>query len=164
MKVVRVDGMPGSLDNAPFPVPEFLAQPLVARLATAGPVVRPVWYLWEQDIFWVITGEWSRLEQRLTANPLFELVVDTCDVTTGTVRQVIAGGTGSIVPFDEARGRRKLARYLGPDEAGWDARFRMRSEQTTRIRWARLIPDRLVIAEQSFQPTIAAAPLTSSGL
>jgi hypothetical protein len=32
-----------------FDVDTFLAQPLIARVAAAGPSVRPVWYLWEED-------------------------------------------------------------------------------------------------------------------
>ena len=39
-------GRPGDeMDD--FDVDEFLAQPLVARVATNGPTVRPVWFLWE---------------------------------------------------------------------------------------------------------------------
>jgi hypothetical protein len=39
----------------------FLDRPLVARLVTmrrAGPAVRPVWYLWEDQRFWWLTGAW----------------------------------------------------------------------------------------------------------
>ncbi len=32
----------------PFDVDAFLAQPLIARGATVGPTVRPVWYIWEE--------------------------------------------------------------------------------------------------------------------
>ncbi|MFJ3671350.1 pyridoxamine 5'-phosphate oxidase family protein [Streptomyces sp. NPDC090106] len=135
---------------------EFLARPLVARLATAGPVVRPVWFLWEQEAFWVLTGPWSRLERHLAADPAFALTVDTCDLVTGTVRQVVADGTGEVLPFDTARGRRKLRRYLGPDEASWDARFSMAGDPGDRgVRWARLTPRRLTVRDQSFRPSPA---------
>ncbi|MEU1944007.1 pyridoxamine 5'-phosphate oxidase family protein, partial [Streptomyces sp. NPDC020125] len=48
MKLTRDDDgtFPG-LDKAPFDVAAFLARPLVAQLATEGPRVRPVWFLWE---------------------------------------------------------------------------------------------------------------------
>ncbi len=41
----------------------FLAQPLVAHLATAGPTVTPIWFLWEDGAFWWLTGpgaSWPR--------------------------------------------------------------------------------------------------------
>ncbi len=43
----------------PFDVDAFLAQPLIARVAAAGLSVRPVWYLWEEDRFWWLTGSYA---------------------------------------------------------------------------------------------------------
>jgi LysM repeat protein len=63
----------------------------------------------------------------LASTPLpghLTLVVDVCEVGTGLVRQVIARGQAEILPFDVPRGRRRLSRYLGADEAKWDDRFR----------------------------------------
>ena len=107
-----------------FDVDGFLAQPLTARIATAGPTVRPVWYLWEDGAFWILTGPWARLGARVREDPAVSLVVDVCDLGTGLVRQVTARGVAELLPFDVPRGRRKLARYLGPDETRWDPRFR----------------------------------------
>lgn len=104
------------MTSAPFDVDAFLARPLVGRVATNGPTVRPVWYLWEDHAFWVLTGPWARLFTRVLADPSLALVVDECDLATGVVRQVIARGRGEFVPFDIPRGRRELVRYLGPDE------------------------------------------------
>jgi nitroimidazol reductase NimA-like FMN-containing flavoprotein (pyridoxamine 5'-phosphate oxidase superfamily) len=81
-----------------FDVDRFLEQPLVARVATNGPTVRPVWFLWEDGAFWWLTGSWSRLAERLRADPAVALVVDTCDVVTGSVRQVQARGDAEICP------------------------------------------------------------------
>ncbi|MGY0063122.1 pyridoxamine 5'-phosphate oxidase family protein [Streptomyces sp. LZ34] len=106
-----------------FDVDTFLRKPLTARIATNGPTVRPVWFLWEEEAFWILTGPWSRLFDRVKADPGVALVVDECEVATGLVRQVIARGRAELVPFDVERGRRKLTRYLGADEARWDARF-----------------------------------------
>ncbi|MDT0320285.1 pyridoxamine 5'-phosphate oxidase family protein [Streptomyces millisiae] len=106
-----------------FDVDEFLAQPLTARIATAGPTVRPVWFLWEGGAFWILTGPWARLSGLVARDPAVAIVVDVCEPATGLVRQVVARGRADLVPFDVARGRRKLARYLGADEARWDARF-----------------------------------------
>lgn len=149
--VVRRSGALGSLRDAPFDVDSFLARPLTASLATAGPVVRPVWFLWEDQTFWVFTGTWSRLPRRLAENPAFELVVDVCDLGTGTVLQVVATGTGRTVPFDIARGHRKLVRYLGADESQWDPRFVLdESTAGSGALWAELTPDVLRIADLSF--------------
>jgi Pyridoxamine 5'-phosphate oxidase len=153
VKLERVAGRLPSLGDEPFPVAEFLARPLVARLSTGRNVVRPVWFLWEDEAFWVLIGDWSRLGARLDADPLFELVVDTCDLGTGTVRQVVARGRGAVVDFDTARGRRKLVRYLGEDEDRWDSRFSLHGDPNARgIRWARLVPDTLLVTDLSFQP------------
>jgi hypothetical protein len=107
-----------------FDVDAFLARPLTARVATNGPTVRPTWYLWEEGAFWILTGPWTRLFDRVRADPAVALVVDECDTSTGVVRQVIAHGTATLSPFDVPRSRRKLARYLGTDESRWDDRFR----------------------------------------
>lgn len=107
-----------------FDVDAFLARPLTARVATNGPTVRPVWFLWEDNAFWILTGPWAKLPGRVLADPAVALVVDECDLVTGTVKQVIAQGRGGILPFDVPRGFRKLARYLGDDETLWDERFR----------------------------------------
>ena len=92
----------------------FLSQPLTARIATNGPTVRPTWFLWEDQAFWILTGPWARLPRLVQADPAIALVVDECNLATGLVRQVIARGRAEVLPFDVPRGRRKLTRYLGP--------------------------------------------------
>ncbi|MEU6922864.1 pyridoxamine 5'-phosphate oxidase family protein [Streptomyces sp. NPDC046631] len=136
-----------------FDVEAFLAQPLTARVATAGPTVRPTWFLWEEGAFWILTGPWARLLSRVRTDPVIALVVDVCDVGTGLVRQVIARGQAEILPFDVPRGRRKLNRYLGADDAKWDNRFRHYllddpAEQGTV--WLRLRPDSVVAKDLSY--------------
>ncbi|RMI44846.1 pyridoxamine 5'-phosphate oxidase family protein [Streptomyces triticirhizae] len=140
--------------SAGFSVDAFLARPLTARIATVGPTVRPVWFLWEEGAFWTLTGPWSRLQRHVLADPRVALVVDECDLTSGLVRQVIARGRAELLPFDVPRGRRKLSRYLGPDEGRWDARFiRYLHEDPERsgARWLRLRPERLTAQDLSFQ-------------
>ncbi|MET9682835.1 amino acid permease C-terminal domain-containing protein [Streptomyces coeruleorubidus] len=58
------------MTSAAFDVDAFLRQPLTARLATNGPTVRPVWFLWEEGAFWVLTGPWTRLFDRVRADPV----------------------------------------------------------------------------------------------
>ena len=141
-------------ESHPFDVDVFLALPLVARVATAAerPAVRPVWYLGEDDAFWWLTGDWSRLPEILLQDPRVALVVDTCDLATGTTLQVSAKGTAETLAFDPGRTYRKLSRYLGPDHETWDPRF---SDYltTTDTQLVRLSPERLVARDLSFRPS-----------
>ena len=136
-----------------FNVDRFLAQPLTARVATNGPTVRPTWYLWEDGAFWILTGPWARLPDRVRADPAIALVVDDCDLSTGTVRQVIARGRAELLPFDVPRGRRKLTRYLGDDETRWDERFRRYLHDDPAGKgtiWLRLRPVHLAARDLSY--------------
>ncbi|WP_410609618.1 hypothetical protein [Amycolatopsis sp. lyj-109] len=63
-------------------------------MATDGPTVRPIWYLWEDGAFWILSGSWSRLPALVRERPRIALSVDVCE------------------------------RYLGADEERWDPRFR----------------------------------------
>ena len=132
-----------------FELDEFLARPLVARLATAGPRVRPVWFVWEDDCFWWLTGAWARLAKELASDPRVEIVVDTCDLATGEVLQVRARGHAQIVPFDSERATRKFTRYLGAEADHWDRRLAGTFDDPD-TRFARLQPDRLRARDLSF--------------
>jgi hypothetical protein len=115
-----------------------------------------VWYLWEGDAFWIITGPWTRLPGRVRADPAVALVVDECELATGSVRQVSCRGSAELVPFDAPRGRRKLSRYLGTDETRWDPRFQRTLQvdpAETGTAWLRIHPDALVAKDLSYQVT-----------
>lgn len=133
-----------------FDLEHFLAQPLVARVATAGPTIRPVWYLWEDGCFWWLTGRWSRLSESLNRNPRVALVVDTCELTTGRVLQVVARGDAEIVRFDPDRAHRKPARYLGPDTELWGERFTSGTFEDPGTRFVRLAPATMRARDLSF--------------
>ena len=136
-----------------FDLDGFLARSLVGRLATAGPTVRPIWFLWEEQAFWWLTGRWARLATMLERDPEVALVVDTCDLETGEVLQVVARGAAEVVPFDADRARRTLRRYLGPDEAAWDReRFLEGTFGDSSARLVRLAPRRLRARDLSYQP------------
>lgn len=141
------------MTNNDFDVDAFLAQPLTARIATEGPTVRPAWFLWEDGAFWVLTGPWTKLYDRVRTDPAVALVVDVCDIGSGEVRQVTARGSAELVPFDAERGYRKLRRYLGADEARWDERFRryLRADPAeSGTTWLRLRPDRLTAKDLKY--------------
>ena len=51
------------------------------------------------------------------------------------------------------RGRRKLVRYLGPDESRWDARFvhYLHDDPDSRgTVWLRITPDKLIVEDFSY--------------
>ena len=108
----------------PFDIDAFLAEPLTARLATNGPTIRPVWYQWDDGVFWLMTGPWTKLAERLESDPEIALVVDVCELDTGRILQVVALGAAELLPWDYDRGRQLLARYLGPDERSWPETYR----------------------------------------
>lgn len=150
-----------------FDVDSFLAQPLTARVATAGPTVRPTWYLWEDGAFWILSGPWSRLPDRVREEPRIAVTVDVCDLATGLVRQVLARGQAAIGPFDVPRGRRKLVRYLGPDESAWDPRFRAYLLDDPAERgtvWVRMKPESLRANDLSYRAsTVSSSGVRSAG-
>jgi nitroimidazol reductase NimA-like FMN-containing flavoprotein (pyridoxamine 5'-phosphate oxidase superfamily) len=122
-------------------VDDFLARPLVARVATNGPTVRPVWFLWEDAAFWWLTGPWSALAKHLDQDPRVAMVVDSCDLATGRVLQVTARGSAQLRPLDRSLAERKLAKYLGPNIETWPDRFRESlTDPATGL--VRLAPDR----------------------
>jgi nitroimidazol reductase NimA-like FMN-containing flavoprotein (pyridoxamine 5'-phosphate oxidase superfamily) len=139
------------MQRADFELDGYLAEPRVARVATNGPRVTPVWFLWEESAFWWLTGPWSVLPERLATDPTVALVVDSCDLATGQVRQVRAWGAATIVPYDSDRAYRKLSRYLGADVGRWDtSRFRIEDPGSTDTRFVRLEPTRLAAIDLSF--------------
>ncbi|MDA2803734.1 pyridoxamine 5'-phosphate oxidase family protein [Nocardiopsis suaedae] len=145
---------PSPAAEPPFDVDAFLAHPLTARLATRGPTVRPVWYLWEDGAFWTITGPRARMPGLLRKDLAVALVVDSCDLRTGEVLQVTARGRAELLPFDAGRGARRLARCLGPDTERWDARFRDHlhgDPDELGTLWARIRPDRSAAKDLGFE-------------
>jgi hypothetical protein len=109
-----------------FDLEGFLGQPLVARVATVGrvgPTVRPVWYLWDKQAFWWLTGGWSNLAQLVERDPRVALVVDTCDLERGEVLQVTARGAAVVQPFGAGRAPLPGVRRAPPAPlSGWRLR------------------------------------------
>ncbi len=137
--------------EADFDLEGFLAQPLVARVAAAGPSVRPVWFLWEDGAFWWLTCGWSRLTSILKGDPRVALVVDTCDLETGTVHQLTAEGDAEIYQLDGGRARRMLQRYLGADASRWPQRFTHGTFDDPATRLIRLEPSCLRARDLSYE-------------
>jgi nitroimidazol reductase NimA-like FMN-containing flavoprotein (pyridoxamine 5'-phosphate oxidase superfamily) len=137
-----------------FDVDAFLGRPLTGRLATNGPTVRPVWFLWEEGAFWIMTGPWARWFTRVADDPVIALVVDTCDTTNGEILQVIARGKVEMLAWDVERGRRLLTRYLGADETNWppDYQAYLTATPIEGLTWVRLSVDKIISNDFSFTP------------
>jgi len=150
-------GLEMFMDRFDFDVDDFLAQPLTARVGSIGqqgPVLRPVWYLWEDGSFWWLTGPWSSLASELTGDPRVALTVDTCDLARGHVKQVLARGRAELNSYDAHRARRKLARYLGEDPSSWDRdRFDVDAPPWAGTQFVRLRPKHLVAKDLSYLPS-----------
>lgn len=137
-----------------FNLDGFLAAPLIARVASNGPTIRPVWYIYENEAFWWLTGSWSRLPNLIERDPAVVLLIDTWDPHTGEVLQLIANGTAELHPFDPDRAFRKLARYLGNDRSKWDQeRFVRGVFDDASAAFLHLRPQRLTIKDLSYRPT-----------
>jgi hypothetical protein len=118
----RLHGRDGhEVTGEEFGVDVFLSQPLTARIATNGPTVRPTWFLWEDQAFWILTGPWASLLHRVLAEPVTALVVDECDLGA-----------------DETRWDQRFLCYLLDDPA----------QKGTR--WLRLRPDSLIAKDLSY--------------
>ena len=131
----------------------FLARPLTAHLATVGPHVRPVWFLWEAGAFWVISGPWSTVCAEIERDRSVALAVDVADVHSGETKQVVALGEAELRPWDEERAGRLLTRYLGSNVAEWDARFPTYLRGDGGCVWVRIVPTRRPrLVDLSFTP------------
>ena len=73
----------------------------------------------EDNAFWIISGPWAKLHQRIQKDPRVAFCVDIGDFDSGIVKQVIAHGSVQMHDYDVERARRLLYRYLGPDEDAW---------------------------------------------
>jgi SAM-dependent methyltransferase len=145
--------------DAGLDLKELLSRALVAHVATSGQAnTRPVWFLWEDDAIWWLTDTTSQLYEALQLDPQVAFSLDTCDLRTGSVLQVMARGPAEILPLDSERARRKLAKYLGPDESIWDEeRFIQGTFENAKSRLVRFSPTHLRARDLSYEvnpPTI----------
>lgn len=94
----RPDWMGKNAGMTPDEIEEFLAGPVVARLATVDPegrpYVAPVWQEWDGAAMWVIPRERSVFVQHLAANP--EVAVSFA-LDSGTYTRILIRGKAEIV-------------------------------------------------------------------
>ena len=99
----------------------LLAQPILARLATASPSgqphVVPVWFLWEEGAAWISSYQSTRKIKDLERNPRCALVVDLAKAKGGITAVLLEGEVELLAgsrPEVRARVERLYLKYLGP--------------------------------------------------
>ncbi len=110
----------------PFDERVLLAEPLMANLATLGPegpCNAPVWYLWENDALWMLGSKNASSVQRIEADPRCAVEIVRFSAEGGVLLHLGLRGTARVRPMAPDLFRRMLAKYLGPDEATWNAWF-----------------------------------------
>lgn len=105
----------------PEELKEFLAGPVVARVATIDenglPYITPVWQEWDGEALWIIPRERSAWVQHIKKNPN---VAVSCAMDSGTYARVLFRGKAEVYSGPEPMqgkcleiGNRMAVRYLG---------------------------------------------------
>jgi hypothetical protein len=136
---------------------KFLSRPLFAHLATAsefGPRESPVWFLWEDGAIWIIGNRRTdTFPKRIDREPQCAVGIVDFDRRHGVVQHVGMRGQATVEPFDQARAKRLLRRYLGENEAEWDAaRFLDFMDDSENV-LVRFVPETVVVRDQSYTPS-----------
>jgi hypothetical protein len=152
MRVVDANVSAG--DRAIFELDEFLSRPLYAHLAhnsEQGPRESPVWFHWDGQAIWIIGG--TSFPTNLKWDSRCALGIVDWDPATGLTHHVGFRGRAEVLPFDRAMARTILRRYFGPDESDWDRRFDDVFTGELGLEMVRVIPETVVIRDQSYRPT-----------
>jgi hypothetical protein len=152
MKIVEQKVSAG--DGAIFDLDEFLTRPLYAHLAhnsDQGPRESPVWFHWDGQAVWIIGG--TTFPGNLKRDPRCALGIVDWDLATGRSHHVGIRGRAEVLPFDTAMARAIFRRYFGPDETDWDRRFDDVFTGELGLEMIRILPETVVIRDQSYKPT-----------
>jgi hypothetical protein len=152
MKIVERTVSAG--DGAIFEMDEFLSRPLYAHLAhnsEQGPRESPVWFHWDGQAFWIIGG--TSFPSNLKRDPRCALGIVDWNPATGLSQHVGVRGRAEVQPFDPAMARTIFRRYFGPDETEWDKRFDDVFSGELGLELVRILPETVVIRDQSYKPT-----------
>lgn len=132
---------------------EFLEQPLFCFLSTLSldgdPRTSPLWFLWEDELIWIIGDSEKTYSKRIEHHPQTSLAIADFDVFSGRVHHVGMRGKATIVPLEKDRVYRVLRRYLDDERDDWDPRFS--SLDPEQWRFIRFEPETVVARDQSFR-------------
>ncbi len=132
---------------------EILSRPLFAHLATAsefGVRESPVWFLWEDEILWIIGNyKTDTFPSRVERESRCAIGIVDFNLSTGLVQHVGFRGYASIQSHDESRAKRLLSRYLRGQQKEWDSRFIDVLGDTDFV-FVRFEPETVVVRDQSY--------------
>lgn len=134
-----------------FNLEQFLAKPLFAHLSTVEenlPRDSPVWFLWDNNILWIIGTSSDSFPKRIRGNPNCAIGILDFNVKTGLVLHAGFRGIATVEPFNHTIANRLLAKYLGDDTEQWDPRFKHLDDSNVLIRF---IPETVVVRDQSYR-------------
>ena len=109
-----------------FDINEVLKKPLFAHLATQspdGPRESPVWFLWEDELLWMIGSSRDSFPKRIREDGRCAIGIVDFDLGGGFLRHVGFRGHAIIEGLDPNRLIRFLSRYIGAP-AGWNQKFK----------------------------------------
>jgi hypothetical protein len=141
-------------DRVLFELEEFLSRPLFAHLAhnsDQGPRESPVWFHWDGQAVWIIGG--TTFPANLRRDPRCALGIVDWDPATGLCQHVGLRGRAEVLPFDPALAKTIFRRYFGSEEADWDRRFADVFTGEHGLEMVRILPETVVMRDQSYQPT-----------
>ena len=145
-------------DRDIFDLDEFFSRPLYAHLAHAsadGPRESPVWFHWDGHAIWIIGG--TSFPSNLQRDPRCALGIVDWHPATGRSQHVGIRGRAEVLPFDTAMARTIFRRYFGPDESDWDHRFDDVFTGDHALELVRIVPETVVMRDQSYKPSRWAA-------
>jgi len=140
---------PRDLRPGRIPVPAAVRPP--GHNAEGGPRESPVWFHWDGQAIWIIGGE--SFPANLKRDPRCALGIVDWDPPTGLSQHVGVRGRAEVLPFDRAMARTIFRRYFGPDESAWDDRFDDVFNGGHGLEMVRIIPETVVMRDQSYKPT-----------
>ena len=135
-----------------FDIDEFLAQPLIAHLASMsqdGARESPLWFLWDDASLWLVGNSHDSFPRRLRQDPRCAIGIVEFDLASGVLRHVGIRGVAEVLPLERQRLHRLLSRYLGGDETRWDAKLRQNVIDKLDL-MIRVIPEAIVARDQSY--------------
>lgn len=136
----------------------FLDRRLMAHLSTVSPEGyprhAPVWFLWEDEVVWIIADRSQRsFPDRIEDQPNCALGIVDFEPTTGRLHHVGMRGTASIEALDPDRAERLMGRYFRAEKDAWNTdRFGDPQEWDDSLVFIRFEPETVVMRDQSYTP------------
>lgn len=103
---------------------ELLAQPVLARLATANmetgqPHVVPLWFLWDGASIWISGFNSTRKFRELAVNPKCAILIEPADPKASKIQAILFEGMADVISSPremvEEMSTRIYLRYLGEE-------------------------------------------------